>query len=296
MGPLGMRRVGRPCLALLLILGAGTGSLRGEDRQVLVPEMEFVRTADGEKVTRLSLSVTGAQRQPSGANSTEQETSTAGRRQARRRLAEDCMRNIVVVRPTSMTERTLDFALDGNGACESAARPYQLAESQSETRLMSYYFQANDERGARSEESETDNSSLPAKRYSPVPLSSLGVDIELPNGAPLPPRAKDPGDHRFDPLCACVDCPRPWGGVNYCFCATGLYYNPLYFEEINLERYGYGCHDCLQPFCSAAHFFGRVPLLPCMMLRECPTACNYALGHYRPGSCNPWRPVGCCRL
>jgi hypothetical protein len=66
-------------------------------------------------------------------------------------------------------------------------------------------------------------------------------------------------------------------------------HRPLYFEEINLERYGYGCHDCLQPFASAAHFFATVPALPYCIGANCPGECQYTLGHYRPGSCPPWR-------
>ena len=69
-------------------------------------------------------------------------------------------------------------------------------------------------------------------------------------------------------------------------------HRPLYFEEINLERYGYGCGWCLQPGASAAHFFGTVPALPYLMTVDCPHECIYTLGHYRPGSCPPWRATG----
>ena len=40
---------------------------------------------------------------------------------------------------------------------------------------------------------------------------------------------------------------------------------------------------------SAAHFFGTVPALPYCMAVDCPCECVYTLGHYRPGSCPPWR-------
>jgi hypothetical protein len=86
----------------------------------------------------------------------------------------------------------------------------------------------------------------------------------------------------------------------YHWCASCLCYQPLYFEEPNLERYGYGCgcctcccSTCIQSACSAAHFFGTVPALPYMMAANCPCKCNYALGDYRPGSCPPWR-YQCC--
>jgi hypothetical protein len=88
--------------------------------------------------------------------------------------------------------------------------------------------------------------------------------------------------------------------MSYQWVATCLCYQPLYFENINAERYGYicndccGCHcspqDCLQSACSAAHFFATVPALPYLVMADCPTECVYTLGHYRPASCGvPWR-------
>ena len=82
--------------------------------------------------------------------------------------------------------------------------------------------------------------------------------------------------------------------------ASCLCHNPLYFEEINLERYGYGCGvdgpcctNGVQSLCSAAHFFGTVVALPYEMGVDCPCECDYTLGHYRPGSCPP-RQFHCC--
>jgi hypothetical protein len=93
---------------------------------------------------------------------------------------------------------------------------------------------------------------------------------------------------------------RCWPVACYNWEATCFYHNPLYFEEINLERYGYQCGDrsccrtcfrecCLQPAASAGHFYGSLLALPYCMAAECPGDCVYTLGHYRPGSCNPWR-------
>ncbi len=64
-------------------------------------------------------------------------------------------------------------------------------------------------------------------------------------------------------------------------------HRPLYFEEINLERHGYKV-PLVQPAISAAHFFGRVPLLPYMMVSEGHRKCHYTLGHYRPGDYAPY--------
>ncbi|MCY2966255.1 MAG: hypothetical protein NT069_21925 [Planctomycetota bacterium] len=43
-------------------------------------------------------------------------------------------------------------------------------------------------------------------------------------------------------------------------------YKPLYFEDANLERYGYSRGGCLQPIVSGVHFFGSVGLAPLKML------------------------------
>jgi hypothetical protein len=88
---------------------------------------------------------------------------------------------------------------------------------------------------------------------------------------------------------------RAWSTSMFAWDATCLCYRPLYFEEANLERYGYGCCETMQPLASAAHFFGTIPLLPYCMAVDCPNECIYTLGHYRPGSCVPkrymWPPV-----
>jgi hypothetical protein len=69
--------------------------------------------------------------------------------------------------------------------------------------------------------------------------------------------------------------------------APALCYRPLYFEDINLERHGYKI-PLIQPALSAAHFFGRVPLMPYMMVSEGHRDCRYTLGHYRPGDYAPY--------
>lgn len=82
---------------------------------------------------------------------------------------------------------------------------------------------------------------------------------------------------------------RPWPVQSVQYAASGFCHRPLYFEEINLERYGHNFGPCVQPFVSAAAFFGRAPLLPYMMVADNPHECQYTLGHYRPGSCAPFR-------
>ena len=120
------------------------------------------------------------------------------------------------------------------------------------------------------------------------PLYELGINIVLPSGLL-------PKDHAA--LCwaerNAIGGPfaaiRGWPVMPYYWDAPCLCYRPLYFEEINLERHGYGCCACIQPAISAAHFFGTIPALPYCMAEHCPCGCEYTLGHYRPGSCPPWR-------
>ncbi|MGY8771178.1 MAG: hypothetical protein ACKVH8_22425 [Pirellulales bacterium] len=68
--------------------------------------------------------------------------------------------------------------------------------------------------------------------------------------------------------------------------APAFYHRPLYFEEVNLERYGHR-KKVLQPGLSAAHFFANTLALPYKLGVNHPCERVYTLGHYRPGDCNP---------
>jgi hypothetical protein len=63
-------------------------------------------------------------------------------------------------------------------------------------------------------------------------------------------------------------------------------YNPIYFEDMNLERCGRSCGCCVQPFVSGIQFFGTVAILPYKMLVS------------PPGShvCPPGETSDCCRF
>lgn len=81
-----------------------------------------------------------------------------------------------------------------------------------------------------------------------------------------------------------------WDRLCFFWDAPDLAYRPLYFEEVNLERYGYAAkHPYLvQPFISGARFFLTVPALPYLLVAQPWCETNYTLGHYRPGS--DWVP------
>ena len=70
--------------------------------------------------------------------------------------------------------------------------------------------------------------------------------------------------------------------------ASALCHKPLYFENIQLERYGHSAGPVLQPLLSTGHFFERAFFFPYNTAINPPNECQYALGFYRPGDCAPW--------
>lgn len=125
----------------------------------------------------------------------------------------------------------------------------------------------------------------PAVDGTTTPMQALGVNIALPAGRLPDDVARSVYDHA--PLAG--NLPRPWPSQVYHWEAPATRHQPLYFEEINAERYGYSRNWVAQPFVSTAHFFGTIPALPYLMAADCPWECQYTLGHYRAGSCPPWR-------
>ncbi|MFK8112054.1 MAG: hypothetical protein AB8B91_07615 [Rubripirellula sp.] len=82
--------------------------------------------------------------------------------------------------------------------------------------------------------------------------------------------------------------PRNWASTTMTWKASNLCHTPLYFEDVNLERYGHTRGPLLEPVVQSAHFFASIAVLPYKMGVHGPTECQYALGYYRPGNCAPW--------
>ena len=82
--------------------------------------------------------------------------------------------------------------------------------------------------------------------------------------------------------------PRQWPQITYNWKAAALCHKPLYFEQVQLERYGHSWGPYVQPIMSGVHFFGTLPILPYKMGIRTPRECVYTLGYYRPGSCAPY--------
>lgn len=79
---------------------------------------------------------------------------------------------------------------------------------------------------------------------------------------------------------------RGWSPITYGWDAPATYYKPVYFEDINLERYGIHYGLC-SPIISFGKFFGCFPFLTYKMLIQPPCQCNYTLGLERPNNCIP---------
>ncbi|TWT82271.1 hypothetical protein CA13_37330 [Planctomycetes bacterium CA13] len=82
--------------------------------------------------------------------------------------------------------------------------------------------------------------------------------------------------------------PRSWQSTTMTWKASNLCHKPLYFEDVNLERYGHTRGPLWEPVVSSAHFFANIAVLPYKMGVHTPHECQYALGYYRPGNCAPW--------
>jgi hypothetical protein len=125
------------------------------------------------------------------------------------------------------------------------------------------------------------------------PVRSLTIDIRTPGGA-VPDNLAREQLSRMQTLGDTASV-REWSPFAYQWEAPGLCHQPLYFEEVSLERLGRRPigPGFAQPAISAAHFFGTVPLLPYAIATHPPSELVYTLGEYRPGSdvpCDLRRP------
>jgi hypothetical protein len=82
--------------------------------------------------------------------------------------------------------------------------------------------------------------------------------------------------------------PRSWEPSTFHWTASALCHRPVYFEDLQLERYGHVFGPWLQSVASGGHFFLSVPALPYAVGLFPPNECIYTLGYYRPGSCTPY--------
>ncbi|MBS0210229.1 MAG: hypothetical protein JSS27_14890 [Planctomycetes bacterium] len=127
-------------------------------------------------------------------------------------------------------------------------------------------------------------SSLPLKpSWALIPSQDLSIDIR-PTAGELPPNAAAAilGQPEYGRLT------RGWNNTVFTWEPPGVCHRPVYFEQVNVERYGYTA-GVLQPGISAAHFFLTIPLLPYKVGAQPRRECVYTLGYYRPGSRVPYQ-------
>ena len=69
--------------------------------------------------------------------------------------------------------------------------------------------------------------------------------------------------------------------------ASNISYHPLYFQDVQLERYGHDHHELIQPIYSIGKFSGQLLGLPYQWVLHNPDEDVYPLGYYQPGDCVP---------
>jgi hypothetical protein len=81
--------------------------------------------------------------------------------------------------------------------------------------------------------------------------------------------------------------PRTYAPSMYAWQASNICYNPLYFEDPQLERYGHAWPFFVQPFVSMGRMAVQAAGIPYQMVIDPPCCSVYPLGFYRPGECAP---------
>ena len=90
----------------------------------------------------------------------------------------------------------------------------------------------------------------------------------------------------------------PWVEFNptqkvFAWAAPDIKYQPLYFEDVALERYGQTCGHS-QTAISALRFSKALVVLPNQMHNNRPRSCDYPLGFCRPGNVAPYTSQRYC--
>jgi hypothetical protein len=81
--------------------------------------------------------------------------------------------------------------------------------------------------------------------------------------------------------------PRVFPASTYTWQASNVFYQPLYYEDPDLERYGHAWPFFIQPVVSSVRFTIQSIGLPYQAVIDPPCCRVYPLGFYRPGECAP---------
>lgn len=188
--------------------------------------------------------------------------------------------------PEDLDETSTDAAqersqIDGENATENELNFELQTPEKQQPEVVRPYQQEQDARMADelSESQESCEEELAALRSDRINSVDLSIRVDGVAGEDYPYECQL-GDEQLEP--------RVWPEITYTWKASALCHKPLYFEDVQLERYGHSWPRCAQPIVSGAHFFSSIAILPYKMGLETPNECIYALGHYRPGSCAPY--------
>jgi len=128
--------------------------------------------------------------------------------------------------------------------------------------------------------SEPEAQLVDGDRYKPISQVSLNI---APKAGPLPP---DRAAEVFSDLKPREQPPGTTRNVNahtVYWQASLLNHQPLYFEDVNLERHGFS-YGIWQPLVSGTKFFATMPALPYLVAAQPPQTTRYTLGETRPGN------------
>jgi hypothetical protein len=117
-------------------------------------------------------------------------------------------------------------------------------------------------------------------------IAEISLDIRPPTGE-LPPNRAETQFAALTPRTHLPGTHRPWMGTAKYWEASLLAHQPVYFEDVNLERNGYS-YGIAQPLVSAAKFYATLPALPYLMTAYPTHEAYYVLGESRPGSRAPY--------
>ncbi len=119
------------------------------------------------------------------------------------------------------------------------------------------------------------NLSIPNTSVQGVGTGATPEDVV---GGRLPPRITLPyGSDRYGFWALDT---KTWTAPVFC-------HQPLYFEDVMLERHGQERFPCAQPIVSGARFFSNVAMLPYKSYLQRPLEDRYSTGYHRPGSAAP---------
>jgi hypothetical protein len=118
-------------------------------------------------------------------------------------------------------------------------------------------------------------------------LRAPTIDLSVVGNGRLPDVLDDPAPARTVPLTEGPSRDGAWALTAYLWHAPNTFSNPLYFEDVMLERHGQERFKCLTPMISGTRFFATIPMLPYLATVQHPCECNYTLGYYRAGTCAP---------